>query len=124
MTGVVPFTDSEGLKHAVEVLRGVGLRSGRKGAPEFSPQRIRGPVIWPATRLTSLGKQPESEHTVSVGNLESWLDGGSKSPNEQLPEIKAEGDSAQVDPRVSLAIHCFGPFQKAYASTQARRANP
>ena len=28
--------------------------------------------------------QPETEHTVSVGKLQSWLDGGGKSPNEQV----------------------------------------
>jgi len=34
-----------------------------------------------ATRLTVRVKQPETEHTVSVGKLQSWLDGRGKSPN-------------------------------------------
>jgi hypothetical protein len=37
-----------------------------------------------ATRLTIRDKQPETEHTVSVGRLRRWLDGGGKSPNEQV----------------------------------------
>jgi hypothetical protein len=36
----------------------------------------------PGTRLTIRVKQPETEHTVSVGKLRSWLDGNGKSPNE------------------------------------------
>ena len=38
----------------------------------------------PATRLTVRVKQPETEHTVSVGKLQTWPDGGGKSPNEQM----------------------------------------
>jgi hypothetical protein len=37
-----------------------------------------------ATRLTIRVNQPETEHTVSVGKLQTWLDGGGKSPNEKL----------------------------------------
>ena len=32
----------------------------------------------PATRLTIRVKQPETEHTVSVGKLHRWLDGGGR----------------------------------------------
>jgi hypothetical protein len=32
----------------------------------------------------SLDHQPETEHTVNIGKLKTWLDGGGKSPNEQL----------------------------------------
>ena len=38
----------------------------------------------PATRLIIRVKQPETELTVCVGKLQSWLDGGGKSPNEQV----------------------------------------
>jgi len=38
----------------------------------------------PITNLTIRVKQPETEHRVSVGKLQSWLDGGGKSPNEQV----------------------------------------
>jgi hypothetical protein len=36
------------------------------------------------TRLTIRVKQPETEHTVRVRKLRTWLDGGGKSPNEQV----------------------------------------
>jgi hypothetical protein len=42
----------------------------------------------PATRLTIRVKQPETVHTVSVGKLESWLDGGGKSLNEQVAKSR------------------------------------
>jgi hypothetical protein len=29
-------------------------------------------------------EQPATEHTVSVSTLQTWLDGGGKSPNEQV----------------------------------------
>ena len=37
-----------------------------------------------ATLLTIRVKQPETKHTVSVGKLQTWVDGGGKSPNEQV----------------------------------------
>jgi hypothetical protein len=38
----------------------------------------------PATRLTVRVKGSEEEHTLSVGKLQSWLNGGAKSPSEQV----------------------------------------
>jgi hypothetical protein len=34
--------------------------------------------------LTIRVKAPEEEHTVSVGKVLSWLDGGARSPSEQV----------------------------------------
>ena len=42
----------------------------------------------PATRLTIRVKQPETEHTLSVGKLQSWLDGVGKSPHEQVAKSR------------------------------------
>ena len=41
-------------------------------------------IFGPATRFTVLVKAPEEEHTVSMAKVRSWLDGGAKSPNEQV----------------------------------------
>jgi hypothetical protein len=38
----------------------------------------------PATQLRIRAKAPEEEHTISVGNVLAWLDGGARSPNEQV----------------------------------------
>ena len=40
--------------------------------------------LGPGTRLTIRVKAPEEEHTISVGKVLSWLDGGATSPNEQM----------------------------------------
>jgi hypothetical protein len=37
-----------------------------------------------ATQLRIRVRVPEEEHTVSVGRVLSWLDGGTRSPNEQV----------------------------------------
>jgi hypothetical protein len=71
----VSFTDSEGLEHAVEVSAAsvyetpslCSQRSGRCGFADAT--------FGPATRLTIRVKQPETEHTVSVGqapDLARW----------------------------------------------------
>jgi len=36
----------------------------------------------PATRFTIRVRAPEEEHTITVGKVLSWLDGGAKSPAE------------------------------------------
>ena len=41
-------------------------------------------IFGPAIRLAIRVKRPETEHTVSVGKLRSWLEGGGKNPNEQM----------------------------------------
>jgi hypothetical protein len=35
-------------------------------------------------------KQPETKRTVSVGKLQGWLDGGGKSPDEQVAKSRLE----------------------------------
>ena len=42
----------------------------------------------PATRLTIRVKAPEEEHTISVGKVLAWLDGGARSPNEQVKKSR------------------------------------
>lgn len=38
----------------------------------------------PATRFTIRVKSPEEEHTVTVGKVLTWLEGGGKSPSEKV----------------------------------------
>lgn len=38
----------------------------------------------PATRLIVRVRAPQEEHTLSIGKLQSWLNGGAKSPSEQV----------------------------------------
>jgi hypothetical protein len=80
----VSFTDSEALEHAVEVNAASVYEAAVLGLAEFRRCGFADATFGPATRLTVRVKQPETEHTVSVGKLQSWLDGSGKSPNEQV----------------------------------------
>jgi hypothetical protein len=46
--------------------------------PRCAVYGFAGATFGPATGLSIRVKQPETEHTVSVGKLQSWLDGGGK----------------------------------------------
>ena len=54
------------------------------GMAEFRRCGFAESVFGPATRFTVRLKALEEEHTVSMAKLRSWLDGGAKSPNEQV----------------------------------------
>ena len=72
------------MEHAVEVAAVSVYEAAVLALAEFRRCGFADAIVSPATRLTTLVKQPETEHTVSVGKLQSWLDGGGKSPNEQV----------------------------------------
>jgi len=71
---------SEGVQESIEQAR---------VKPTVSrPGRFSEATFGPATRLVIRVKQPETEHTVSVGKLQRWLDGGAKSPNEKVAKSR------------------------------------
>ena len=80
----VSFTDSEGLEHAIEVGAASVYEAAVLALAEFRRCGFADAIFGPATRLTVRVKQPETEHTVSVGKLRRWLDGGGKNPHEQV----------------------------------------
>ena len=73
------------LVHAVEVAEASVYEAAVLALAQF---RRCGFADGPATHLTVRVKQPETEHTVSVGKLQRWLDGGGKSPNEQVAKSR------------------------------------
>ena len=80
----VSFTASEHVEHAVEVSAASVYEAAVLALAEFRRCGFADATFGPGTRLTIRVKQPETEHTVSVGKLQTWLDGGGKSPNEQV----------------------------------------
>ena len=60
------------------------------------------------TRLTIRVEQPETEHTVSVRKLQSWLDGGGKSPNEKVAKSRLK----EILPKQLIRIASRGPRSK------------
>ena len=84
----VSFTDSEGLEHAVEVAAASVFEAAVLALAEFRRCGFADATFVPATRLIVRVRQAETEHTVSVGKLQSWLDGGARSPNEQVAKSR------------------------------------
>jgi hypothetical protein len=76
----VSFTDSEGVQHSVLV----SAKPPWNLSPHSDTVVFANGTFGPATRLTIRVKAPEEEHIVTVSKLNSWLDGGAKSPNEQM----------------------------------------
>ena len=81
---VVSFADSEGIEHAVQVSAASLYEAAVKAMAEFRRGGFAEANFGPATRLTICVKAPEAQHTVSVGKVKSWLDGGARSPTERL----------------------------------------
>ena len=68
--------------------------------------------LGPATWLTIRVKAPEEEHSVTVGKVLSWLDGGARSPAElvkknRLKERLRRGARVELDSSLPLVeAHC------------------
>jgi hypothetical protein len=80
---VVSFADSEGIEHAVQVSAASLYEAAVTAMAEFRRGGFAEANFGPATRLT-IRVKAEAEHTVSVGKVKAWLDGGARSPTERL----------------------------------------
>ena len=80
----VSFTDSEGIEDAASVSAASLYEAAASAIAEFRRCGFVESIFGAATRFTVLVKAPEEEHTVSMAKIRSWLDGGAKSPNEQV----------------------------------------
>ncbi len=49
-------------------------------------------------------RPPEEEHTVTVGKVLSWLDGGARSPNEQMKKNRLK---ERLRDEHALTVRCF-----------------
>ena len=81
---LVSFTDPEGLEHTVRVPAESLYEAAVEAMAAFRRGDFAEVPFGPATRLTIRVKAPEEEHTVTVGKVLSWLDGGAISPREQV----------------------------------------
>ena len=81
---VVCFTDPEGIEHSVRVSDASLYEAGVLAMAEFRKHGFADTTFGPATKLNVQVKAPEAAHVVSVGKVTTWLDGGAKSPNEQV----------------------------------------
>ena len=80
---LVSFTDSEDIEHSVRVPAESLYEAAVEAMAAFRHSVLAEMPLGPGTRLTIRVKVPEEEHTISVGKVLSWLDGGARSPSEQ-----------------------------------------
>jgi len=81
---IVSFTDPEGLSHMVQVSASTLYEAAVLGVTEFRRSGFHEVHIGPGTQLRVTVKQSEATHEIQFGKLEEWLNGGARSPNEQV----------------------------------------
>jgi hypothetical protein len=81
---LVSFTDSEGIEHSVGIPAESLYETAIEAMAAFRRGAFAEMAFGPATRLTVRVTAPEEEHMVTVGKALSWLEGGARSPSEQV----------------------------------------
>lgn len=81
---LVSFTDSEGIEHSVRIPAESLYEAAIEAMAAFRRGAFAEMAFGPATRLTVRVTAPEEEHMVTVGKALSWLEGGARSPSEQV----------------------------------------
>ena len=81
-TCLVSFTDTNGIRHAVEVAASTLYEAATLAIAEFRRCGFTENAPGPATRLAVTVKAPATSHEVQWGKVEVWLQSAGK-PNEQ-----------------------------------------
>lgn len=81
---LVSFTDLEGIEHSVRIPAESLYETAIEAMAAFRRGAFAEMAFGPATRLTVRVTAPEEEHMVTVGKVLSWLEGGARSPSEQV----------------------------------------
>ena len=87
----VSFTDTEGIRHTVQVLAESLYEAAALALAEVRRADFTDGVPGSASRLTVAVKAPETEYEIPVSKVEAWLHGGGKSPNEQVLKNRLRG---------------------------------
>ena len=81
-TCLVSFTETNGIRHAVEVAASTLYEAAALAMAEFRRCGFTADAPGPATRLTVSVKAPSTTHEIQWGKVEVWLQSAGK-PNEQ-----------------------------------------
>ena len=81
---LVSFTDTEGIEHSIRVPAESLYEAAIEAMAAFRRGAFAEMTFGAGTQLRIRVRAPEEEHVVTVGKVMSWLDGGARSPNEQV----------------------------------------
>ena len=84
----VSLTDSENIRHSVEVTASTLYQAAVLAVAQFRRCSFTANAPGLATRLTVAIKQPGTTHEVQWGKIEAWLQGDGRSPAEQGAKIR------------------------------------
>ena len=81
---LVSFTDTDGIEHSIRVPAESLYEAAIEAMAAFRRGAFAEMTFGSATPLRIRVRAPEEEHTITVGKVLSWLDGGARSPSEQV----------------------------------------
>jgi len=79
---LVSFTDTEGIEHSIRVPAESLYEAAIEAMGAFRRGTFAEMTFGAGTQLRIRVRAPEEEHTVTVGKVLSWLEGGARSPRE------------------------------------------
>ena len=88
---LVSFTDSEGIEHCVRVPAENLYEAEVEAIAAFRRGGFADVTLGSGTQFKIRVRAPEEEHTVKVGKVLAWLEGGARSPNEQVKKNRLRG---------------------------------
>jgi hypothetical protein len=100
-TCTVSVTDSRGIRHSVEITAESLFEAAAMALAAFRKDGWTEPP-GPATRLEIEVKPPVVRHTVTVQQLQRWLDGATTSPNETVRKKRLKSLLARCRVRAVL----------------------
>jgi hypothetical protein len=86
-TCLVSFTDSEGIRHSVEITASTLYEAAVLAIAQFRRCGFTENAPGPATRLAVTVKGPTTSHEVQWGKVEMWIQSAGK-PNEQAMKTR------------------------------------
>jgi hypothetical protein len=87
---LVSFADAEGIEHSIRVPAESLYEAAIEAMAAFRRGVFAEMTFGSATQLKIRVRAPEEEHTVTVGKVMSWLDGGAKSPKKQMMKNQSD----------------------------------
>jgi len=84
----VSFDDGAGMTHTVRVAASSLYEAAVLGLAEFKKSGFALTFVGPGTRLRIAAEVPATEHELSVGRVQAWLNSSGKSPREQAVKVR------------------------------------